>query len=51
MSFQGKNNGNAAKRIYNLNSLNNPVILDILKTQDNKINGYTNPIFSSNQKI
>ena len=38
MSFQGKNNRNAAKRIYNLNSLNNPIILDILKTQDTKLN-------------
>jgi len=44
MSFQTKNNRNAAKRIYNLNSLNNPIILDILKTQDNRlgINSVTN---------
>lgn len=50
MSFQSKNNGNAAKRIYNLNSLSNPVILDIIKNQDNKINGFTNPLYPSISK-
>ena len=41
MSFQAKNNRNAAKRIYNLNTLSNPIILDILRSQDPKITGNT----------
>ncbi len=36
MSFQGKNNRNGAKRIYNINSLNNPMILDLVKSQDTR---------------
>lgn len=36
MSFQTKNNAHVAKRIYNINSLNNPLILDILKIRDVK---------------
>ena len=36
MSFQVKNNRNAAKRIYNLSSLNNPIILQILNSHKGK---------------
>ncbi len=50
MSFQAKNNRNAAKRIYNLNSLNNPLILDILKTQDPKHNINPNSLYHSIQR-
>ncbi len=50
MSFQAKNNRNAAKRIYNLNSLNNPVILDILRSQDTKLNINSGFIYQSIQK-
>jgi len=42
MSLQGKNNGNAAKRIYNLNSLNNPILLDLFKSQDTKLSVQNN---------
>ena len=50
MSFQGKNNRNAAKRIYNLNSLNNPIILDILKSQDTKLNVNSTALYHSIQR-
>jgi len=47
MTFQNKNNRNAAKRIYNLNSLNNPIILDLLKSQDTKLNIQSIPNYHS----
>jgi hypothetical protein len=33
MSLPGKLNRNTAKRIYNVNSLNNPPLMDIFYTQ------------------
>ena len=50
MSFQAKNNRNAAKRIYNLNSLNNPAILDILKSHDTKLNINSASLYQSIQR-
>lgn len=50
MSLQGKSNRNAAKRIYNPNSLNNPFILDLLRSQDNKLNFHSNPFYNNNTK-
>ncbi len=50
MSLQGKNNKNAAKRIYHLNTLNNPVILDLFKNQDTKLNINNNILYHTNTK-
>ena len=50
MSLQGKTNRNAAKRIYNINSINNPLIADLMKSQDAKLNIINNPLYYNNNK-